>query len=83
MKTLWNGLCRLWANGGRDLSFSFRAISYAGRHPVRVVAILVVLAGFATFVNWIVTTGGAGFDKPMAGGSERRTLWDWLELLKL
>lgn len=45
--------------------------------------VFVLLAALAALINWIVTTGGAGFAESPPGSSEarQRSLWDWMNLL--
>ena len=49
----------------------------------RAAGVFVALASFATLINWIVTTGGAGFSEPPSDPSvaRQRSLWDWMDLL--
>ncbi len=73
-------LCKHLHSEARSLR---SAVSAAWHHPLRLLGTVIVLAAIATFVNWIVSTAGAGFDEQIVGEGDtrRRTLWDWLDLL--
>ena len=81
MNGLRNAWGRLRGNWLGDFSRVRRQVSDAWRHPLGIVALLIALAAVATFINWVVTTAGTGFEKPPPQVSGGRTLWDWFELL--
>lgn len=82
---MMNGLRKGWGslreNWLGDFSRVRRQVSGAWRHRLGIVAWLIALAAVATFINWVVTTAGTGFEEIPPEVGARRTLWDWFGLL--